>query len=588
MKHLSLLFCVTLFAVAAPAPSAHAQAAVNIDFFFDTLDPYGSWIYTPNYGYVWEPAVARRHRDWAPYSDGYWAYTDAGWTWISNEDFGWATYHYGRWIRMHDRWMWVPGYEWAPAWVSWRQSDNFIGWAPLPPEARWSANIGFRSWTDSYYDIGPSYYNFVPVGSFATRSSLQPVIVDRSRNVTFVDNSVNITNITRQQNVVNNIFVGGPDPARVERRSGNPVRRLTLRHDTEGFRNKWLEHRGDRPRDFSSLSRIERDQLIVAAPDVRRENAPSLPPRVKEKFDRPDVDRGWRGLGDSDLAERIRDRHKQEMAKAKDEKMPDKEPVLATSDKPPPAIGRELKPEERKIVPKPDPSRVEEEVRKAERPTTSPPNVTDSPPQPSDDPRRPGVAAGENRPKPETADPSKPGNARPQEPPGRAAVREPSDDNDRKRGPDRPGRTQPPDEQRPPMPKPPEMTPPRNSIDVRPGRGRDDFRRGGQQVPPNTSPEQPRVPPVPMPDPRKELQKRTAPIPRPEAPQVRPAPMPQPVQPPQGRPDPRQQRPEAGPSPAERAGKPPSPPQLPGFVHPKPQGGPPGGGRHGPPGKKQD
>src|SRR2546423_9736807 len=30
----------------------------------------------------------------------------------------------------------VPGDEWAPAWVSWRSSKDYVGWAPLPPEAR--------------------------------------------------------------------------------------------------------------------------------------------------------------------------------------------------------------------------------------------------------------------------------------------------------------------------------------------------------------------------------------------------------------------------------------------------------------------
>jgi hypothetical protein len=99
MKLLKLWLCAALFAVAVPVSSAHAEVDVSIDFFFDTLSPYGDWIYADDYGYVWQPTVAQQS-DWAPYSDGYWAYTDAGWTWISNEDFGWATYHYGRWIRM--------------------------------------------------------------------------------------------------------------------------------------------------------------------------------------------------------------------------------------------------------------------------------------------------------------------------------------------------------------------------------------------------------------------------------------------------------------------------------------------------------
>src|SRR5262249_59564660 len=71
-----------------------------------------------------------------PYSDGYWAYTDYGWTWVSYEDFGWATYHYGRWANLDDYgWVWFPGedLDWGPAWVSWRTGGDYIGWAPLAP-----------------------------------------------------------------------------------------------------------------------------------------------------------------------------------------------------------------------------------------------------------------------------------------------------------------------------------------------------------------------------------------------------------------------------------------------------------------------
>jgi hypothetical protein len=30
-------------------------------------------------------------------------------------------------------WLWVPGYQWAPAWVSWRYGGDAVGWAPLAP-----------------------------------------------------------------------------------------------------------------------------------------------------------------------------------------------------------------------------------------------------------------------------------------------------------------------------------------------------------------------------------------------------------------------------------------------------------------------
>src|SRR5260221_11826615 len=144
---LSALLC----AVVAPSP-ARAQAEVSFDFFYDSLAPYGDWLEVGDYGPCWTPTNV--DPDWTPYSDGYFAFTDGGWTWVSYEDFGGIVYHYGRWIHLYDgRWCWVPDYEWAPSWVSWRHSPEYIGWAPLPPEARWRRDVGISVWVDSAYDI---------------------------------------------------------------------------------------------------------------------------------------------------------------------------------------------------------------------------------------------------------------------------------------------------------------------------------------------------------------------------------------------------------------------------------------------------
>jgi hypothetical protein len=104
----------------------------SFDVFYQRLQSGGHWFDDPTYGYVWQPDAAASDANWRPYSDGHWVYTDQGWTWISNEDFGWATYHYGRWARRTDSgWIWIPGSEWAPAWVSWREGSDHVGWAPL-------------------------------------------------------------------------------------------------------------------------------------------------------------------------------------------------------------------------------------------------------------------------------------------------------------------------------------------------------------------------------------------------------------------------------------------------------------------------
>ena len=93
----------------ASPPARAADPEVSLNFFYDNLRPYGSWIDVADYGYVFQPSVAVSNSDWRPYADGYWAYTDVGWTWVSYEDFGWATYHYGRWADLDDYgWIWVP------------------------------------------------------------------------------------------------------------------------------------------------------------------------------------------------------------------------------------------------------------------------------------------------------------------------------------------------------------------------------------------------------------------------------------------------------------------------------------------------
>ena len=113
--------------------AAAAQETIDIDTFYDELDPYGEWVWHPRYGYVWLPEdVSPR---WRPYTVGRWTYTDEyGWYWDSNEPFAWAVYHYGRWGYDEDYgWFWVPGDTWAPAWVQWRYSDDYVGWAPVGP-----------------------------------------------------------------------------------------------------------------------------------------------------------------------------------------------------------------------------------------------------------------------------------------------------------------------------------------------------------------------------------------------------------------------------------------------------------------------
>jgi hypothetical protein len=49
------------------APQAQSAGAVSIDFFYESLDPYGDWREVGNYGYCWQPRNV--HPGWSPYSE---------------------------------------------------------------------------------------------------------------------------------------------------------------------------------------------------------------------------------------------------------------------------------------------------------------------------------------------------------------------------------------------------------------------------------------------------------------------------------------------------------------------------------------
>ena len=114
-------------------PAARAGLLPEYRLFYDALVDYGDWTLIEPFGYVFRPYG--NVEGWRPYRYGYWAPSDVyGWVWISGEPFGWATYHYGDWL--YDRyqgWVWIPGPDWGPAWVSWEETPDYVGWAPMFP-----------------------------------------------------------------------------------------------------------------------------------------------------------------------------------------------------------------------------------------------------------------------------------------------------------------------------------------------------------------------------------------------------------------------------------------------------------------------
>jgi len=204
------------------------QLSVSFQLFYDELSPYGVWVEYPDYGYVWIP---NGNPGFSPYAtDGCWVYTDDGWVWISDYPWGWAAFHYGRWDYDNSfGWFWVPDNEWGPAWVAWRRSPGYFGWAPLRPGISISLSFGgeYRERNDRWIFIRERDIS---------RRDVSRYYIDRSRNVTIINNSTMIVN-TRKDNRRNSTYIVGPTSVDVEKATSTPVRPIAIRDsDRPGHR----------------------------------------------------------------------------------------------------------------------------------------------------------------------------------------------------------------------------------------------------------------------------------------------------------------------------------------------------------------
>jgi hypothetical protein len=215
--------------VAAQHPS------VSFQVFYDELSPYGSWIETPEYGYAWVPNV---DGEFAPYStNGDWVYTDAGWTWVSNYPWGWAPFHYGRWYDSpRHGYMWIPDTEWSPGWVTWRDSDDYYGWAPMGPGITISITLG------SGYYVPDNYWRFVRRRNFG-RGGGHRHYVHISQNQSLIRSS-RIMNNARFDDRRRVKYNPGPNRQDVEKNIGRSIAPIPM-HDGlkpgENVRNNRLE-----------------------------------------------------------------------------------------------------------------------------------------------------------------------------------------------------------------------------------------------------------------------------------------------------------------------------------------------------------
>ncbi len=253
---------IALPIVAASLNPALAQEQVD---FHAALEPFGMWQRDPRWGEIWVPF--NKARGWRPYTVGHWVYTEEwGWYWISDDDeqdWGWITYHYGRWVFLRGLgWSWVPGEEWAPAWVNWRASTSYVGWAPLPPDDV------YEEYDDTY-----DYWTFLPPRYLASTRPRQFYLAsgrDRILATTVITNRTVPLGGGRGRFAVN----PGVSPARIAAASGAALATFTVRprvlSGTQGVAGAVTVPRGELGRRGSAASggRDRRGRPAAAAANV--------------------------------------------------------------------------------------------------------------------------------------------------------------------------------------------------------------------------------------------------------------------------------------------------------------------------------
>ena len=256
-----LLLAVALI-VGTPLKHAKAQPNVSVSFqtFYNSLQPYGQWIDYPQYGYVWVPSVGNDFRPY--YTNGYWAMTEYGNTWVSNYNWGWAPFHYGNWTYDdYYGWIWIPGNTWAPAHVSWRNGGGYYGWAPIAPGISINVAVG-------NYNCGADWWVFVPQRHIYARS-LGGYWRGPRYNTTII-NQTTIINNTYINN--NQRYVYGPRANEIQRATGQRVRTYNVRTNNSPGRSQVRGNTLNVYRPQVERSNNARPQRVAQADPQVREN----------------------------------------------------------------------------------------------------------------------------------------------------------------------------------------------------------------------------------------------------------------------------------------------------------------------------
>jgi hypothetical protein len=218
------------------------ESSGNKDFSFSNLLGVNVAYADANVGmvFVWKPssdlAVSTTLGDvsvvqsplvqtpvYVPYTNGQWINTDAGWYFKAPTPEEETVSHYGRWVNSPTAgWLWVPGRVWAPAWVDWKQNDDYVSWAPLPP------SVYINNGTMSAPLIDDNNYVIVNRKYF-----LEPTVY-RYNNVYYDNgNKILVSDLTRTDGIIiynNTVINRGPDVNIIQTIYGRNIDLVKIQH----------------------------------------------------------------------------------------------------------------------------------------------------------------------------------------------------------------------------------------------------------------------------------------------------------------------------------------------------------------------
>ena len=182
-------------------------------------DAQASALGEANMIYVWKPSndlgvvtIEGAAPKFMPYTNGQWVHSDAGWYFKAPTPAEEIVSHFGRWVQSEtEDWLWVPGRVWAPAWVDWKQNDDYVSWAPLPPSSFVSSQSMNNSLIDDSkyvvverkYFLEPAVYKYY----VSSPGNVNKVLVSelaRTSGITILNNT--IINQGPDVNVIQNIY----------------------------------------------------------------------------------------------------------------------------------------------------------------------------------------------------------------------------------------------------------------------------------------------------------------------------------------------------------------------------------------------